>query len=475
MRRKYLVTLIIGLTILFGTHATSAEKMALDYLATHAEISGRGFGGGSSGSGSAGFATLNEDVVGENDPAEKIDKNEALFSPISLDPSATITAEKNNSAEIASSIEKEIDLTAEKDEAESLVAAEDQKPVITGSAKINVNYGADFPITNYAAKSASGKMSSPTLYVGIDSKKLGAQVAIVEATDTKTQAKKLMLVDVNVIDVTKPVITGQKNLTTNAGSPINLLAGLHANDIETGDLTKAITQKTAVDFNRAGTYTLVYEVRDASGNVGQVTSTLTVKAVAVSQASSTTSATSTAVRSNSSAAKSSTRSSGNTTASSSATAKSAAVSASLAANSIYLAGVRIPFVNGGTSSGYQTINANPYGIASTYYGSSFNGSDGRYTHFIGHSPGIFTPVKSVGVGSKITVTNGNGTPFVYTVSRVIDLTMRVEADGFAYPTTDAGQALVDALYYGEVTGETIVLQTCTDGDGSLIRFVYANR
>ena len=84
---------------------------------------------------------------------------------------------------------------------------------------------------------------------------------------------------------TAPTITGAKDLTVEAGSSVDVLAGITASDKEDGDVTSLIKVEAspALTFTNgkatpenAGTYELVYSVTDKGGKTGEAYATLTV-------------------------------------------------------------------------------------------------------------------------------------------------------------------------------------------------------
>lgn len=117
----------------------------------------------------------------------------------------------------------------------------------------------------------------------------------------------------------------------------------------------------------------------------------------------------------------------------------------IATSSLQFVGVSVPFIQA------QGVSAAPESGAGAWIG---NGSttDGAPTHFIGHNPGDFSAVMSLGVGAVITVTDGNGNARSYTVYEVIDVT----DDGYNNNdlTDDVYPRMLDA------GGERISLQTC---------------
>lgn len=139
---------------------------------------------------------------------------------------------------------------------------------------------------------------------------------------------------------------------------------------------------------------------------------------------------------------------------------------SYAPNTMYVGGSAIPYQNGGQGSGQSIIDGNPYGVISTWGGAaSQSGSDGLNSHFIGHNPGIFSVLFSLGGGSQIIVTDGAGNPTTYTVRNIL----RVNDSA-----TDINNG---TNYWDQITGtgggERITLQTCIDDNTNLIVMAYA--
>lgn len=139
---------------------------------------------------------------------------------------------------------------------------------------------------------------------------------------------------------------------------------------------------------------------------------------------------------------------------------------SYAPNTMYVGGSAIPYQNGGQGAGQSVIDANPYGAISTWGGAaSQSGTDGLNSHFIGHNPGIFSVLFSLGGGSQIIVTDGAGNPTTYTVRNI----MRVN---------DSAVDINNGTnYWDQITGtgggERITLQTCIDDHTNLIVMAYA--
>lgn len=76
------------------------------------------------------------------------------------------------------------------------------------------------------------------------------------------------------------------------------------------------------------------------------------------------------------------------------------------------------------------------------------------THIIGHNPGIFNGVLSLGVGSQVKVTDRNGQSRTYTVYALMDV------NDYGY---DSGGRYVWNSILGQA-GESISLQTCINDD-----------
>ena len=70
-----------------------------------------------------------------------------------------------------------------------------------------------------------------------------------------------------MVDKVAPVITlkGEQSVTINAGENYED-AGATAHDAVDGDISKSIETTGAVDANRLGVYTIIYSVKDNSGN-----------------------------------------------------------------------------------------------------------------------------------------------------------------------------------------------------------------
>lgn len=134
------------------------------------------------------------------------------------------------------------------------------------------------------------------------------------------------------------------------------------------------------------------------------------------------------------------------------------------ADQLMVNGQLISYANAGQGNGQAIIDANP-NVVATWGGSAVqSGNDGVNTHFIGHNPGIFNVLFSVGTGATIEVSDGSNNVTSYTVSQIVT----VDDSGIAEDGTD---------YWDQITGtgggERITLQTCINDDYNLI--VFANK
>lgn len=131
------------------------------------------------------------------------------------------------------------------------------------------------------------------------------------------------------------------------------------------------------------------------------------------------------------------------------------------ANQLKIGGQMISYLNAGQGNGQAIIDANP-NLVATWGGASVqSGNDGANTHFIGHNPGIFNVLFSVGVGETIDISDSSNYLTTYTVSQIVTV-------------NDSGVAADGTDYWDQITGsgggERISLQTCINDDYNLIVF-----
>ncbi|MGC6768383.1 immunoglobulin-like domain-containing protein [Enterococcus sp. LJL51] len=279
------------------------------------------------------------------------------------------------------------------------------------------------------------------------SSKTADSIAEAKPIDTKAElkAKKEAESSSNTgADFVPPVVTANA-VTVSVGQLVNIYEGVTAYDDYDGDLSAAVGAEGNLDTSKAGTQTIRFSVADSSGNIGWADKTFTITAPESVQQP--------AVVTAPAASTSQQNTEGNDSAS------------AYQPMTIYINGQAIPYQNGGQGSGQSIIDGNPYGTASTWGGAAVqSGSDGLNTHFIGHNPGIFNAVFSLGSGSQIIVTDGTGVPTTYTVSSMV----RVDDYG---AELSSGADMWDMIT-GSGGGERISLQACINDDTNLIAFAY---
>jgi hypothetical protein len=123
---------------------------------------------------------------------------------------------------------------------------------------------------------------------------------------------------------------------------------------------------------------------------------------------------------------------------------------------IYVNGAAIPY---GNSNAYncQAVIDQGIGGLDDYLG-YFSGDDGLGNYFCGHNPGCFTPLVSVGIGSTIIVTDANGTPFTYHVTRITTM------DDYGYEPN--GNFLIEQVR--RMGNESVAFQTCLTQTNNLV-------
>lgn len=313
------------------------------------------------------------------------------------------------------------------------------------------------------------KQAAPKVQVtstDYDIKKVGITlITVTFQNDLGEKATGLLILD--VVDTKAPVMTIE-DLQLYVGDPFDIMDGVTASDKVDGDLTAKIEVHGTINLQEAGEYHLQYQVRDNSRNITKINRTVTV---IPNERVSTIKPTVTpeidaANRPKDSAANPQPATTTATTVNSPPASATAAVP-SYQPNSLYIAGTQIPYQNGGQGAGQGIIDGNPFGIVSTWGGASVqSGSDGQNTHFIGHNPGIFSVLLSVGIGSTIVVTDSAGTPTTYVVNNLLHL-------------NDYGDELGTGTSYWDLTvgtggGERITLQTCISNTENLMVLASAS-
>ncbi|KRK11084.1 hypothetical protein FD51_GL001264 [Lacticaseibacillus zeae DSM 20178 = KCTC 3804] len=124
---------------------------------------------------------------------------------------------------------------------------------------------------------------------------------------------------------------------------------------------------------------------------------------------------------------------------------------------LMFAGVTVPYIIGN-----ESMDAAPANGAATWGGqANYSNNSGENTHFIGHNPGAFAAMLSLGIGSPITVTDAAGQARTYHVYRLATVNPNA--------VTADGQDLWDEIT-GTGGGQRITLQTCVGDYWRLIAF-----
>jgi hypothetical protein len=155
-------------------------------------------------------------------------------------------------------------------------------PVITrnGSASVNVQCGAAYTDAGATATdSCSGTLTASIVTVNpVNTAVPGTYTVTYNVADAAANAAAEVTRTVNVVDTTAPVITrlGSSPVDVDCGAAYTD-AGATAADTCGGDLTASIVTVNPVNTAVPGTYTITYNVSDASANAAtQVTRTVNV-------------------------------------------------------------------------------------------------------------------------------------------------------------------------------------------------------
>jgi hypothetical protein len=129
---------------------------------------------------------------------------------------------------------------------------------------------------------------------------------------------------------------------------------------------------------------------------------------------------------------------------------------------ITIDGYTLVYQNGGMADGQAIIDENPSHTISTWGGEQVQSStDNMNTHFIGHNPGVFTPLTDVQKNDVIKVEDKAGTA-TYKIDKIV------------VTNTKAIDTKNSKDYWNEITGkeggERITLQTCVGATKRLIVF-----
>ena len=144
-------------------------------------------------------------------------------------------------------------------------------PVITlkGEQSVTINAGETYTDVGATAHDAvDGDISKAVETTGaVDANKPGVYTIIYSVKDNSGNAAVSVVRTVRVVDAVVPVLTlkGEQSVTINAGETYTDV-GATAHDAVDGDISKAVETTGAVDANKPGVYTIIYSVKDNSGN-----------------------------------------------------------------------------------------------------------------------------------------------------------------------------------------------------------------
>lgn len=267
---------------------------------------------------------------------------------------------------------------------------------------------------------------------------------------SQTQPKKV------ITDTTPPVLAvANPEMTVEQGSAVNIYEGVTATDNVDGDLTNQLVADADLDTQIPGVYTIHFSVTDHNGNAAQAEKNITVLEPANPTEPANVAAAQAVIPEQTTAAEAVTPAQEATPEETKAPTQPAMT--------MLINGQTIPYQNGGQAVGQSLIDANPTGTIATWGGAVVqSGTDNQNTHFIGHNPGIFSVLFTLGMGSHISVTDASGQATIYAV------TSSIQVD-------DAGQGIQDHNDYWDAivspgNTESITLQTCIDEQTNLIVF-----
>lgn len=151
-----------------------------------------------------------------------------------------------------------------------MVSTTNLKLILKDKLRVEVYEKAN--VSDFVQKVEGGSLESKEQK--IDTSKLGKQTIKVTLVDKHGQKIKKSF-EITVVDTTKPMIEGVKDLETYAGEEINLLEGITGSD----NSKESVEVKVEGDYNfeKEGTYELFYVVTDSSKNTTKVPFTLTVQ------------------------------------------------------------------------------------------------------------------------------------------------------------------------------------------------------
>ena len=125
-----------------------------------------------------------------------------------------------------------------------------------------INIYDDVYVNDYITKLENGSIISDN--TKIDTNSLGVKEVKVVIKDNHNKEHEYVIT-FNVVDKEDPVISFEKELSTEVGTKIDLLKGVSATDNSKEEIIVEV--EGDYDFNKEGEYNLYYVAKDSSGNV----------------------------------------------------------------------------------------------------------------------------------------------------------------------------------------------------------------
>ena len=138
---------------------------------------------------------------------------------------------------------------------------ENNKANIKLTSNLNVEINTKVKLSSFIENIQNGEIISED--TEIDTSKLGKQDLKI-LIKNKYNEEETYTFEINIIDTTKPLIEGSKEITTYIGKNIDLLKSVYANDNSNEEIE--INVEGNYDFNTIGEYPLNYIATDSSGN-----------------------------------------------------------------------------------------------------------------------------------------------------------------------------------------------------------------
>ncbi|MDF2698761.1 MAG: bca [Haloplasmataceae bacterium] len=156
---------------------------------------------------------------------------------------------------------------------------DNEGPVINGTKDLLIEvHTTDFDFLNgvSANDNIDGDLDVEVDFSSVKFNELGnysIKYTAIDSNNNKTE----VIVNVSVVDTTKPVLEGYQDITVLVGTNINLLEHIKAIDNFDGDITSNIELIGTYDINKAGEYQVKIEIEDYSGNYASAYFKLIVK------------------------------------------------------------------------------------------------------------------------------------------------------------------------------------------------------